>query len=103
MIIVKSKNNVAVRLTLERWNHIIRRHPEMDSQKERVMETLTEPEAIQQGDFGELIAVRFYEKTPLTSKFLVTVYKEIEGADGFVITAYYATTPSARRKVLWRR
>ena len=47
----------------------------MDSQKERVTETLTEPEVIQQGDLGELIAVRYYEETPLTSKFLVTIYK----------------------------
>ena len=63
MVIAKSKNNVPVRLTLERWAHIIARHPEMDSQKERVIETLTEPEIIQQGDFGELVAIRYYEET----------------------------------------
>lgn len=75
----------------------------MDSQKERVVETLTEPEVIQQGDFGELIALRHYEETPLTSKFLVAIYKEINGTDGFIITAYFASTPSERRKVVWKQ
>jgi hypothetical protein len=74
VIIVKSKNNVSLRLTKERWNHIVLRHPELDGQKDRVLETVTEPDLIQQGDFGELIAIRFYEKTPLTSKYLITIY-----------------------------
>ncbi len=103
MIIVKSRNNVSLRLTNERWNHIAQRHPEMDGQKERVLETVTEPDLIQQGDFGELIAIKFYEKTPLTSKYLVTIYKEVVDTDGFIITAYYASKPSERRKTLWKR
>jgi len=75
MIIVKSKNNIPVRLTTERWQHIIMRHPEMDSQRERVLETITAPHLIQEGDFGALISIRFYEETPLTSKYLVVIYK----------------------------
>jgi len=75
----------------------------MDGQKERVLETVTEPDLIQQGDFGELIAIKFYEKTPLTSKYLVTIYKEVVDTDGFIITAYYASKPSERRKTLWKR
>lgn len=46
MIIVKSKNNVSLRLTKERWNHIVLRHPELDGQKDRVMETVTEPDLL---------------------------------------------------------
>ena len=49
MIIVKSKNNISLRLTQERWNHIILMHPELDTQKERVLETVTDPDMIQQG------------------------------------------------------
>lgn len=103
MIIVKSRNNIPIRLTTERWGHIIKRHPEMENQKECVLETISNPDLIQNGDFGEMIAVRFYEKTPLTSKYLVTIYKEVAELDGFVITAYYATRPSERRKTLWKR
>lgn len=103
MIIVKSQNNVSLRLTKERWSHIVLRHPEMDGQKEQMLETVIAPDLIQQGDFGELIAVKFYKKTPLTSKYLVVVYKEVLDADGFIITAYYATKPSERRKTIWKR
>ncbi len=103
MIIVKSKNNISIRLTIERWHHIVMRHPEMDNEKERVLETITDPDIIQKGDLGELIAVRFYEKTPLTSKHLVTIYKEVAETDGFVVTAYYAIKPSERRQTIWKR
>ena len=103
MIIVKSKNNVSSRLTKERWNHIVLRHPELDGQKEQVLETVTEPDLIQQGDFGEFIAIKFYERTPLTSKYLVVIYKEVKDTDGFIITAYYATKPSERSKIVWKR
>ncbi len=102
MIIVKSKNNVSIRLTTERWKHIIARHPEMDNQKEHVLETISNPHLIQQGDFDELIAIRFYDKSPLTSKYLVVIYKEVGETDGFVITAYFSTKPSERRKTVWK-
>lgn len=68
MIAIYSKNSVPIRITQERWEHITRRHPEMFGQKEKVMETISNPDIIQMGDFGELLAVRFYTKTPLTKK-----------------------------------
>ena len=74
----------------------------MVDQKERVLQTITEPQLIQQGDFGELIAVRFYEETPLISKYLIAVYKEVSKEDGFLITAYFTNQPSERRLIVWR-
>ena len=103
MVIVQSKNDVAIRLTRERWTHIVERHPEMDGQRQRVLETVSDPEMIQQGDFEEYLAIRFYNETPLTSKFLVVVYKEIARTDGFILTAYYSGKPSERRRTLWKR
>jgi hypothetical protein len=67
------------------------------------MQTVNDPDLIQEGDFGELIAVRFYETTPLTSKYLVIIYKEVLDSDGFIITAYYTVKPSERRKTIWKR
>ncbi|MBF0518876.1 MAG: hypothetical protein HQK92_04050 [Nitrospirae bacterium] len=102
-MIVKSVNKVPIRLTIERWNHIVRRHPELDEQKDKVIQCVTLPDLIQIGDFGELIAIRFYEKTPLTSKYLVVVYKELNENDGFIITAYYTSIPSERRITIWKQ
>ncbi len=103
MLIIHSRNSVPIRLTEERWRHIVRRHPEMGHQRERVLETLVEPDIIQQGDFGELLAIRFYSETPLTSKFLVVVFREINLHDGFILTAYLTSRPLARRLILWKR
>jgi hypothetical protein len=75
----------------------------MDGQRQRVLETVSDPEMIQQGDFEEYLAIRFYNETPLTSKFLVVVYKEIARTDGFILTAYYSGKPSERRRTLWKR
>ncbi len=44
MVIVQSKNDVAIRLTRERWTHIVERHPEMDGQRHQVLETASTPE-----------------------------------------------------------
>ncbi len=103
MLIVRSRNNVPIRLTSERWRHLTSRHPEMADQRDRVLETVAEPDLIQEGDFGELLAVRFYPQTPLTSKFLVVAYREVDPQDGFVLTAYLTSRPSARRAILWKR
>jgi hypothetical protein len=103
MLIVQSHNGVPVRLTGERWMHIISRHPEMATQKDRVFETIFEPDMIQQGDFDELLAVRLFAQTPLTQKHLVVAYRENSIDDGFIVTAYLTRRPSTKRKVLWRR
>lgn len=102
MIIIKSKQGVPIRLSTERWEHIRRRHPEIKDQKDKVLETITAPDVIQQGDYGELLAIKFFENTPLTEKYLVVIYKEINKDDGFVITAYFTKKPSERRLTVWR-
>jgi hypothetical protein len=103
MWVVYSRNGVPVRLTDERWQHIITRHPEMTGLQEQMLETVAEPDLIQQGDYGELLAIRFYPETPLTSKFLVVAYREMGSDDGFMLTSYLTNRPSPRRRVLWKR
>jgi len=103
MLIIYSRNEVPIRLTTERWEHIATRHPELATQRERVLETVEDPDLLQQGDFAEILAVRWYDRTPLTSKFLVVAYRETGPSDGFVLTAYFTSRPSQRRTTLWKR
>jgi len=102
MLIVRSHNGIPIRLTEERWDHIRYHHPEMEGLREQVLETLSGPEIIQQGDYGDLLAIRFYHQTPLTRKYLVVVYREVSADDGFILTAYLTTRPSARRIMIWK-
>jgi hypothetical protein len=103
VILVYSVNSVPIRVSDERWQHIREGHPEMDGQQGLVMETIESPDTIQEGDYGELLAVRHYAKTPLTSKHLIVAYREVASGDGFAITAYFTSRPLTRRKVLWTR
>jgi len=101
VIIVYSKNEVPIHLTQERWEHITRRHPELEGQKGKVEETISNPDLIQKGDFGEFLGIRFYSSVPLPQKYLVVAYKEMTAQDGFV--AYFTNTFSKRRQVIWKR
>lgn len=103
MKIVKSCMGVPVRLTPERTEHIERRHPEMTGEGERILETVSEPNFVQEGDAGTLIAVRHYAKTPMTEKYCCVVYRELNEEDGFIVTAYFATKPADWRKIVWKR
>jgi hypothetical protein len=103
MLIVRSANGVPIRLTDERWQHIVRRHPEMDGHRNFVLETLTDPDYVQEGDFGALLAVRLFPGAVLVGKYVIVVYRETDPMDGFVLTAYLARRPSDRRITIWRR
>lgn len=102
MLLIRSKNGVFIRLSEERWEHIRSRHPEMETQRERVFETIQAPDFIQEGDFGEFLAVRQYAATPVTRKQLVVAYRETNPEDGFVLTAYFTSRSSAARRIVWK-
>jgi len=49
MDIVRSKNNVPIRLSEERWFHITEEHSEMAGYYYEVLESLEEPDAVYEG------------------------------------------------------
>jgi hypothetical protein len=95
---VVSKNGVLIRLTEERWEHIIEQHAELQDSKSQILQTVRDPQRVVAGTDGELLAVK-----PIQSgKQLVVVYRELKD-DGFIITAYITSRiqPLDRRKQLW--
>lgn len=102
MKFVSAVSGVPVRLTDERMSHIERRHPEMKGEEDRILETVTTPDYVQQGDTGTLLAIKHYPKTPLTEKFYAVVYRELSQSDGFVVTAYLTSRPSVGRRIIWK-
>ena len=101
MKIVLPKNRVPIRITDERISHILQNHPEMRDEEHKILETLKNPDSILDGDFGELLAVKFFPKTPVSkNKYLIVAYKEITDVDGFILTAYFSRKLSRRRRVI---
>ena len=71
--IAVSKNGVPIRLTKERWDHIVRNHDELKGLSDEVLLTVEDPDYIVKGWKNELLAVRKF----VGDKYLVVVYKEL--------------------------
>lgn len=78
-----SKNGIVIRLTDERWKHIVLMHPSLINKRTKVLTTVKDPEYILEGNGGELLAVSTLSKRV----YLVVVYKE-KITDGFIITGF---------------
>ena len=96
---VDSINGVSVRLTEERWEHILTNHLELsDSDMDLILDAVEDPEYILSGYRGSLIAIVGLGR----SRYLHVVYREVNRDDGFIITA--GIRPKMRkRNILWRR
>ena len=101
---VISKNGKEIRLTEERWSHIVEAHDYMAGNQDMVFETLENPDSIIDGGKDELIAVRHYDHTSISEKHAVVIYKEQQN-DGFVITAFMTSKPEKinQKGVIWNR
>ena len=95
-----SKNKVPIRLTEERWFHIVEYHDEVAGYSNEVLRTIEEPEMIIRGWKDEFLAAR-----KINNKYLITVYKEISKKDGFVLTSFSTTKIEKfkRRGIIWRK
>jgi len=82
-ITVVSAEGGTIRLTAERWQHIVERHPELTDLRDEVLRAVAEPARVLDGGAGERLAVRDVEP----GKAVVVVYQEGE-PDGFIITAF---------------
>ena len=93
-----SKNGVPIRLTEERWQHIINARAEFAGLRAEVLRTIAEAERVLAGPQGEMMALR----TQPDGKVLVAIYREI-AQDGFVITAYRTRRLASldRRTQIW--
>ena len=98
MDIVISKSGVPIRLTDERWFHIVENHDEVAGYYDEVLETIEDPEIILRGHGGALIALRSLGRR----KYLAVIYRELSRKDGFIITAYF-TSQISRGLIKWRK
>ena len=95
----ESVNGVPIRLTDERWTHILDDHQEFSaSDMELLLDAVEWPNYILRGRAGSFIAVLILGK----ASYLHVVYKELSEKDGFIITA--GIRPIVNKKsILWRR
>lgn len=85
--IAKSIAGVKIRLTQERWNHIITSHLEIDPKNfKAALHVVRNPDVILKG--GDVV-----------------VYKEVTSKGGFIVTAYLTTDSNwlFKREIIWNK
>lgn len=94
-----SKNGIPIRLTEERWSHIVENHDELAGMVDEVLRAIEDPDFIIRGWTDELLAVR-----KINDRYLVVVYKELEN-DGFIITSFITKKVDRllRRGIVWQK
>jgi len=96
--IVDSVNGVRIRLTDERWEHILDSHPEMASCRETILDAVENPDYILTSRRGALAAVMVLGR----KAFLHVFYVEKGRHDGFILSAYLEGEMD-KRKIVWRK
>ena len=79
-----------MRLPEERWRHICAEHPEMETMRQQVCDTIGQPEQITDSrNDPDTVTLNYrrFANTPLGEKWICVVVKYLEG-DAFVLTAY---------------
>jgi len=94
--IAYSVNGVPIRLTEERWTHIVENKPYMRAFYEKVLLAVENPTWVLRGHSGAMIAVLSIGRR----QFLNVVYREINRQDGFIITAFVSRTIK-RGNTIW--
>jgi len=95
---VFSQHGVPIRLTEERWFHIVENHDDLAGHYDDVLNVVEDPDFILRGTGGAPIAAKGVAR----KTYLAVVYKEISRQDGFIITAYF-TSRITKRLILWRK
>ncbi len=98
MEIVYSVNLVPIRLTDERWSHIVNSHEDMANYHDDCLKVIEQPDFVLQGASGSLRAVKSFGR----NRYLMVTYREVTKSDGFIITAYFVRRIN-RGDIIWRR
>ena len=78
MDVVRSVAGVPIRLTDERWEHILVGHPELTEERDSVLVVIEHPQSVMAGRDGVLLAVRPVDHR----KWIVVAYVQNDATDG---------------------
>ncbi len=87
---VIDKTERILRMTDYNWDHIVKRHPEVASQKDKIIETLEKPDKITDSLEDEEVKYyyKYYKNLPSPYKFVKVIAKYLNG-EGFIISSHF--------------
>ena len=94
--IAESVNGVPIRISSERWTHIVENHDDLAGYLPDVIMTIEEPDWITRGYRGAFVAWKGFGR----GMYLSVVYKELHSYDGFLVTAFF-TSKGKKSPKIW--
>ncbi|MEK6927214.1 MAG: hypothetical protein AABX11_02175 [Nanoarchaeota archaeon] len=87
---VIDKTGRKLRMTDYNWYHIVKKHPEVASQKDRIIETLEKPDKITSSlkDEETKYYYKYYKNLPSSYKFVRVIAKYLNG-EGYIISSHF--------------
>jgi len=107
--IVKSINNADVRLTEERWLHIVEYHRELINFQLEVLLTIADPDKVYLSPSGmesNFASVKVFDRLADfgLAKNLTVHYKELSQSNGFILTPFVISDKRlTKRFMLWQK
>lgn len=98
MDIAYSVNGVPIRLTEERWFHIVENHDDLAGHYDDILNAIESLDFVLRGYKGAQIAIKGIARR----RYLAVVYKELNKNDGFLLSAYI-TTKIKKGFIIWRK
>jgi len=95
---VRDKFGKLIRLTKERWDHILDRHPEVKPHLNKIKTVLQDPEIIIENPYNK--NEKYYHKYFKNFKNFLIIILEIK--KGFIITAFIARKRK-KGKIKWKK
>lgn len=89
---IQDRSGRIIYMTLERWHHIIGRHPNLVGCFEEIQAAIAYPTAFRRSE--DEPDVRFYyryHKDPISDKEYLSVAVKYLNGEGFVITSYFTS------------
>ena len=98
---IEDKFGNKIKLALDRLNHILITHPEIKGLKDKIGETLKDPDVIKQSIYESKVHIyyKYYKKKP-QEKYLVVVTRI--DINNFVITTYI-TDRIKKGDLIWKK
>jgi len=99
----KTVTGVTVKLHKLILKRIVSKHSELEGCEEMILDTIRSPDFIIEGHKHELLAIKHYATTPISSKDMVVVYREDKR---LVITAFLTSKAhkiTEKRRVIWQK
>jgi len=90
---VIDKTKRKLRMTDSNWNHITKKHPEIASQKEKIIETLQKPDKITSSleDENTRYYYKYYKNLQSNYNFVKVIAKYLNGK-GSIISSHFVRT-----------